>query len=181
MKEIWKDVIGLEGHYQISNKGRIKSLERIFRPETNGVGKIGGIVMRPGKYSGEYLHIVMSKDGVRHDAAIHRLVALHFISNPENKPCVNHIDYNPGNNHVDNLEWCTYKENADHSFNNGRGNWARGERSGVSKLKEFEIHQIFALSRAGYYYGEIAEMFGVFRTTIESIIKRRTWKHVKIN
>ena len=99
--EIWKDVVGYEGLYQVSNFGSVKSL-RIN-------GKKKGI-MSQGNHNG-YPCIFLRKDGKRHWYAVHRLVALAFIPQIDGKDCVDHIDGNTTNNHVSNLRWCTNQEN----------------------------------------------------------------------
>lgn len=100
--EIWKDVVGAEDYYQISNLGRIKS---------KGTGEI----LKPSK-SGEYRHIEL-RYGIDKNVLIHRLVAEAFVPNPLNLPCVNHIDEDKENNRADNLEWCTYKYNSSYGKN----------------------------------------------------------------
>ena len=107
VQEIWKDVIGYEGIYQISNFGKLKS----FKKDKNG-----RILSNVNK-NGWYLTVVLSKSGNKEikTMRIHRMVAEYFIPNPDNKPEVNHKDMNKQNNHVDNLEWCTRKENGQHS------------------------------------------------------------------
>ena len=111
--EIWKDVVGYEGLYQVSNIGRIKSLQKTFigslgRPITYAVK-----IMKPVNNQG-YKALTLRKNKIRKTLKIHRLVAQAFIPNPENKPDVNHKDLNRSNNHVDNLEWCTRSENSIH-------------------------------------------------------------------
>ena len=106
MEEIWKDIKGYKGKYQVSNLGRVKSLN--YR--NTGKEKI----LSPGKYSGEYLQVMLYKDGKLKKHSIHRLVALAFIPNSNNYPIINHKDENPSNNRVDNLEWCTYKYNSNY-------------------------------------------------------------------
>lgn len=96
MQEIWKDVKGYEGLYQVSNLGNVKSL----KTNKNLYYSKAGNYYRVGLYKG--------KRGMH---SIHRLVAESFIPNPENKPCVNHIDTNTFNNNASNLCWCSYKEN----------------------------------------------------------------------
>ncbi len=104
--EEWKPVIGLEDRYEVSNFGRVKSLRR---------NKIMILML---SIHGYHRCNVYTGDKHKYIAA-HRLVALHFIPNPENKPCVNHIDCNRINNRVDNLEWCTHSENAIHGMKYG--------------------------------------------------------------
>ena len=100
MKEIWKPVVGYEGHYQVSNFGRVKSIK--FGKE---------IILKPKKDKYGYLHVNLYKNNKRKDFLVHRLVAEAFIPNSDNLPLVNHKDENPSNNFVDNLEYCTNKYN----------------------------------------------------------------------
>ena len=101
MEEIWKDIKGYEGKYQVSNFGNVKSLNY------NHTGKEQ--LLKPVQYNNGYLCINLYKPLKRF--LIHRLVANAFIPNPDNLPCVNHKDENKHNNHVYNLEWCTNKYN----------------------------------------------------------------------
>lgn len=111
MDEIWKDVEGYEGIYQVSNLGRIKSLARSF----NHLNRWGNIQshslpereLKISELHDHYQSVVLSKNGKSRDYFVHRLVAQAFIPNPYNLPQVNHKDENPSNNCVDNLEWCT--------------------------------------------------------------------------
>lgn len=118
MQEIWKDVRGYEGLYQVSNLGRVKSLERQVKlrqytknlPEKN---------MKLTLNKRGYLYVHLCKNGKYQGYRVHRLVAMAFIPNPHNKPQVNHIDRNVLNNSVDNLEWCTNAENMKHASATG--------------------------------------------------------------
>ncbi len=99
MDEVWKDIKGFEGLYQVSTQGQVKSRRGILKPYINHKG---------------YLKVCLSKDGVKYKKRVNRLVAEAFIENPLNLPQVNHKDRNKNNNAVSNLEWCTAKENRDH-------------------------------------------------------------------
>ena len=118
-EEIWKDIEGWEGKYQVSNMGNVKSLERTV---WNGRGyfKTSERILKPGKDRDGYLIVQLSKEGKVKACKVHRLVSQAFIPNPDNLPQVNHIDENKENNHVDNLEWVTCRENANHGTRNQR-------------------------------------------------------------
>lgn len=113
MEEIWKDIVGYEGLYQVSNLGRVKSLEKMAG-RSNRKEKI----LTQRKIRGYFIAHLGSCNKFK-NVAVHRLVSIAFIPNPENKPCVNHIDGNKENNHVENLEWCTRSENDLHAFRTG--------------------------------------------------------------
>lgn len=106
MKEVWKDVVGYEGLYEVSNLGEVRSLlhgePRLLKPAAN-------------IYRNGYMQVVLRKDGKSRVHRIHRLVAIAFIPNPDNLPEVNHKDENTANNNVDNLEWCTKLYNLNYS------------------------------------------------------------------
>lgn len=139
MEEIWKDVIGYEGLYQVSNLGRVKSLDRYYIGVWKTPVKMNGIILNP-KFHKHYLHVNISVNGNLKRFSIHRLVAIAFIPNHENKPFVNHKDGNKLNNCVSNLEWCTPKENDIHA--SAMGLKAFGERNGYHKLTNDLVKEI---------------------------------------
>ena len=100
--EEFRDIPGYEGVYEVSNLGRVKNVET-------------GRILKPGKDRGGYLLVDLSKNGIRKTVRVHRLVALSFLSNPNNLPEINHRDENRTNNTVDNLEWCTRDYNINYS------------------------------------------------------------------
>lgn len=102
MEEIWKDVIGYEGRYEVSNLGNVRSI--VFQKN----GKEKQLALLNGK---DYFLVRLYKDGKGSMKRVHRLVAEAFISNPNNYPVVNHKNWNKRDNRVDNLEWCTYSYN----------------------------------------------------------------------
>ena len=113
-EEIWKDIKGYEGLYQVSSFGRIKSFKR-YRD---------GKILRPGKYSNGYMFVKLSllntpRNTYTKSYSIHRLVAEHFIPNHNSYPIVNHKDNNKENNDVDNLEWCTHSYNSKYAIDIG--------------------------------------------------------------
>ena len=114
IKQVWRDIKGYEGLYQISNTGKVRSLN--YRG-IKGKKK----VLKGSKDRDGYHLIILSKNNKQKTFKIHRLVAETFILNPNNFPCVNHIDENKINNCVWNLEWCNFKYNLEYSGNNKKG------------------------------------------------------------
>ena len=114
-KEIWKDIKGYEGLYQVSNLGRIKSLPKWHRNNKNSGYWSKEIILKYGKDKDGYLQVMLTKNKNRRQHKIHRLVAQTFIPNPNNYPVVNHKkEFEKQNNEVDNLEWCTVKYNTNY-------------------------------------------------------------------
>lgn len=118
MEEIWKDIEGYEGLYQVSNMGRVKSVRRN--------------ILLKSRIARGYERVNLSKNGKYLTKKVHRLVANAFIPNPDNLPQVNHKDENKTNNCVDNLEWCDSKYN----INYGMGNKKRGLSNTNGKLSK---------------------------------------------
>lgn len=110
MQEIWLSVEGFEGLYEVSNMGNVKALERVVE-NNGGLQHKHERILKPHYSNGRYAAVVLCKDGKTYPRLIHRLVAMAFIPNPKNKPCVDHIDTNHHNNHADNLRWVSVKEN----------------------------------------------------------------------
>lgn len=115
-KEIWKDIVGYEGKYQISNYARVKSLKR-KRPGDGYILKER--LLKPGLMKVGYYSVALWKNCKQKTFHIHRLVAKYFIPNPKGKREVNHIDGNKTNNLLSNLEWVTPKENCRHAQKTG--------------------------------------------------------------
>lgn len=113
--EVWKDIRGYEGFYQVSNYGRIKSVGIYKHIHGKNVYVVCDRIMTPTDNGYGYLIVALKKLGKRKNYYIHRLVAEYFVENPFSKRCVNHIDYNKKNNMAINLEWVTQKENVMHS------------------------------------------------------------------
>lgn len=100
-----KDIPGWEGLYACDTKGNIYS----YRSNK---------FLSPSKLKRGYLHVTFTRDGKRYDYRVHRLIAMTFLDNPENKEQVNHRDGNKLNNYLSNLEWCTAEENIQHAKDN---------------------------------------------------------------
>ena len=175
--EEWRDIKDYKGFYQVSNLGRIKSLERIVKHSKGGVKMQKERILKTSK--SRYELASLSKEGCIKSYAVHRIVAETFIPNPKNKPQVNHKDGNILNNSAMNLEWCTASENTIHCIENSLRLTARGESSGPSKLSNDEVIEIRrTLASKKISYRSLAKSFGVNKQTISNIHKRKTWNHI---
>lgn len=151
--ENWKLIPGFESKYLVSENGEIKSLTRKSR------------VLKQWK-RGEYLVVEL----LTKVTAVHRLVAVCFIENPENKLFVNHKDGNKLNNHKDNLEWVTRSENAIHMYSKGLRRKFFGEQHPTSKFSNEQIQKVKnLLSTKKFEQREIAKMTGVSQSLISCI------------
>lgn len=121
MTEIWKDIVGYEGLYQVSNLGRVKSLPKMvgFRSQSE---KLTAIFADKHGYHKTNLY----KNHTHKQAYVHILVAQAFVPNGSNKPQINHIDGDKSHNFVENLEWCTASENVVHAYSTGLKHGKKG-------------------------------------------------------
>lgn len=146
--EIWKDIKGFEGLYQVSNEGRVKSLDHIIVCN-NGKGiatkLTKGKIKKFTEWTKGYKRVTLSKDGIEKQYSVHRLVAEAFIDNPYNLPCVNHKDENPSNNVWTNLEWCTHKYNMNYGT-------CQQRKSEKMKGRIFEKHFDFNVEKWNHPY-----------------------------
>lgn len=106
IKEEWRPIVGFEGLYEVSNKGKVKSLNYSRTKKSR--------IMKATKYSNGYMVVQLCKNKLKIHKSVHRLVAETFIPNPNNYPQINHKDEDKTNNHVNNLEWCTAKYNSNY-------------------------------------------------------------------
>lgn len=139
MQEIWKYIKGFEGMYQVSNLGRVRSVDRF-----DSMGRLHKSDIKAIRDNGHgYKVVQMYKDNKPKIGYIHRLVATAFIENPDNKPEVHHIDSDRGNNKLENLQWVTSKENnnfPEHIKSMKKNpNWLKNSKSAMAKAREKAI------------------------------------------
>lgn len=182
--EEWKDVRGLEGYYQVSNHGRVRSLDReVVNNRNGGMRFIKGRSMKLTESKGrgdgkQYLVVNLRKKGWSKVHLVHRLVAEHFIPNPQNLPTVNHINGDKHDNHFENLEWCSYLDNNIHALENN-----------LRKPKSNPIAQYAASGELINTYKSISEASratGLDRSSISHAVNGRIdlyggfiWKRIK--
>lgn len=156
--EIWKDIPGFNGEYQASTHGRIRNVVK------------GAILNQNAQLTrGDKKYLKCSIGG--HPYSVHRLIAKTFIPNLDNKPYIDHIDFNEQNNSVENLRWVTPKENSQHSRYRMR-NKKMGEKHYRSIFTDEQVARIRELKRSGMSYAKIASICGVKENTICAIFYR---------
>lgn len=166
--EIWKDCKGYEGIYSISSIGRVRRMPGKYAPK--------GRILRFNVIN-RYHVVKFSYLAIKKNQFVHRLVAEAFIPNPFNKPFINHIDCNPSNNHISNLEWCTQSENIQHAFKVGTKVGIRGEQRS-KKLTNQQILEIRERKARGENAHVLAIEFGLSYFYIFKIAQRATWNHI---
>ena len=163
MTEVWKPVIGFE-NYLVSNLGNVLN-QKYNRYKKPTLGRNG------------YWSVGLSKNGKYTSCLLHRIVALAFIPNPQNKPQVNHINCNKKDNSVQNLEWVTSQENNLHSVSQIKG--VKGVKVWTAKLSEQNVREIRNRLQKGEMLVTLAKEFKVCKQTIFKIKNNKIWKSVK--
>ncbi len=162
--EIWKDINGYEGYYRISNKGRVKSLIGFNGHKYIEREKMLNPYKQTSTPNYSRLVVKLVKDRHKKDFKVHQLVAKAFIPNPNNYKMINHLDGNPFNNNVKNLEWCTAKQNTEHAI-----------KTGLIKIREYDKDKLESLY-AEKTSREVADIYGVSIPTILRAIERHGLK-----
>lgn len=177
MEEIWRDIVGYEHYYQVSNLGRIKTCDKLLLDASSNTILIKGKLLKSvtvGKYKG----ITLYKNNVGKSTRTHRLVAEAFIPNPDNKPQVNHIDADKANNNLSNLEWVTISENIKHAFAMGLMNNFARKRHKFKKGGTSHNGKLVVNLETGIYYDsckKAAEVYGVSKTCLRSMLIGKTY------
>ena len=157
MEEIWKPIEGYENYYEISNKGRLRSVDRVVQDKNGVKMPIKGRLIKCGTCQG-YKIYNLYKGGKYKSVRIHRLVAQAFIPNPENKSDVNHKDFDRSNNCVENLEWTTRQENCKWSSEN-YSKCRLGRKIPHGRYKENLKREMHHIHKKGDKYGHTYYQF----------------------
>ena len=155
---MWKDVVGYEGFYKVSDCGEVKSLDRFVKSKNDSFSNKKGQISKQVKNKKRHMRVHLSKEGISRNIEVHRLVAIAFIDNSKNLPCVNHIDENKENNNVKNLEWCDYE------YNNKYGN--RLIKSAQKHINGKKSKRVYQYSLNGKYlntYPSCAELKRLYK------------------
>lgn len=165
MFEIWGDVVGWEGFYQVSNLGKLRSLDRIIQT-VNGVRKLRGKLLQTNTLAGRgYIYVSLSRTTKEY---LHRLVAKTFVDNPENKPEVNHKDSNKLNNNASNLEWVTPSEHALYGYHiEGKSTPRKIDLDSVDQIRELLDQKV--------KQSEVAAQFGITQSNVSLINLGKIW------
>ena len=167
--EVWRDVVGYEGLYKVSNFGNVMSAPKKTRYEEREMTKSIG--------SEGYLHVHLRKDGKESQKLVHRLVAEAFIANDDNKPQVNHIDGNKQNNNVKNLEWVTRSENLLHAYRVLKRTRKFDYMPRPSR-RRFTKDQIIEIRNSSKSQSELAREYGTVQHVIWCIVNRKTYREI---
>ena len=176
MIEVWKDVIGYEGIYEVSNLGIIRSVERYdYSGHKRKAKTIAFVIDRDG-----YAKVHLCLCGKARYHFVHRIVATAFIDNPENLPQINHKDENKKNNKAENLEWCTAKHNINYGKRNALVADAQyGEKAHSSKLTQEDVNKIrqqYEPRSKENNMIKLAKQYGISESQVWRIINNKRWK-----
>jgi hypothetical protein len=175
----WVPITNFEKFYEVSDTGKVRSLDRIVCAKGKSEYTMKGRVLKPSLKDYAWVNLcVKSKNNY---CTIHRLVAAAFIPNPENKPCVNHLNGNKHDNRVVNLSWCSHKENTQHAYDTKLITPANGETHYIAKLSNKQVIAIRKCLAAGKLsITEVAAICGINRSGISGIKSGKTHKRIKM-
>lgn len=174
MRERWRPVVGWEGWYEVSDRGRVR------RTRGGGHGAVVGRVLKQNDNGHGYLSVQLSRDGQTRRRYVHALVAEAFLG-----PCppdheVNHKKGKKSDNRASQLEWGTRLHNVRHAMRTGLSRWARGEDHGSAKLTDERVREILTTFCPGESRTRFAAKYGVSLGALQQVLERRTWKHIVV-
>lgn len=177
--EEWRDVVGYEGYYQVSDTGKVKSLKRITRNNFYSNQIKHDFILKPNTDRGNYKYVALSKNAKTKSIKVHTLVLIAFVGPKPKGMCCRHIDGSRDNNNKHNLCWGTYKENQHDRRIHGTDRYFKGEEHPAAKLTEKDVLEIRKLYEDSQNTKvELAEKYNVSRENIYRIVNHLTWKHI---
>lgn len=189
-EEVWKDIAGYEGYYQVSDRGRVRSLDRIVlykkrKIKPGALRPTGGCIRKLATTRGGYTKTILYKNGRPKTYLVHRLVALAFIENPDNKPQVNHKDFNKLNCRADNLEWVTAKENTQYTHASGPKSPKRLAKNNPNMASVLTLEKVIKMRREyercqrlgiKISFKELGKKFNCCAQSAHNVIRGKCWK-----
>lgn len=176
--EKWKDILGYEGLYKISNYGNVTSVARVIS-NGNGIRKSKDLLKTHVDNGHGYFRVCLSKKNTKKYVLVHILIANHFIENPNNLPIINHKDGNKKNNTIDNLEWCTWSHNNKHGYDTGLIKSLKGENHKRAKLTNKDVLEIREHLKQGVLSNvKISKLYNISSNSISGIKTKATWGHL---
>jgi len=179
INEEWRDAVGYEGFYQVSNFGNVRSCDRYVKCMNEGVALLKGKARKICLSIDGYPRVTTRQSGKGRTETVHTLVAKAFLGDRPVGYHVNHLDGNKQNNFVGNLEYCTQSENQIHAYRLGLKKGLKGESSSRAKLKACDIPEIRNRLAKGQSTSSIAKEYKVSQSTIYFIHTKRSWSHIK--
>jgi len=177
-EEIWLPVSGYEEIYRVSNLGRVKSIDH-FVLVSSGRNRIQkGRMIKADISSKGYTQVSLSKNKSKFHTGVHRLVAIAFIENNNDKPQVNHIDGNKQNNRVENLEWCTNQENQIHAVSNNLISHNTSDKHHMSKLTNTDVRHARYFNKNGFSTKKLSVVYNVTTTAMHNILNNKTYINI---
>jgi len=181
MKEVWKDVLGWEEFYEVSNMGRVRSKDRVCPSRWGSPTIRRGRVRKLSEGGSGYLIVHLSDGDRRCHPLVHRLVAQAFCPQRIDSECVNHKDGDKHNNKSENLEWVTNSQNSRHAVQSGLRHGKKGSQSHLSKISEQQVIEIIKLiATSRLTLSQIGSRYGISKTAIMHINKGSTWGHISV-
>lgn len=176
-KEEWRAVPGYEGWYEVSDLGRVRSVDRIVDHEKDGSARRRTHILKPAPNTSGYPIVVLCKNSVNWTVPVHRLVSLAFLNDGSDGLEINHIDGNKRNNRLCNLQRVTRSENLKHAYRMGLmvPTPKLGEKNGASKLVASDV---IAIRSSPTSRKKLATQYGVTVSNIDCILKGKSWKHL---
>jgi hypothetical protein len=176
MKEAWRDVPDYRGYYEVSDRGRVRSVARIVK-RGSGTQRVRERILRPGYTKAGYPIVALFRNGEQHMAYVHHLVLEAFVGPRPPGDEGRHKNGIPRDCRLSNLIWGTLSENERDKERHGTSN--HGARNGAAKITPDAVREIRKMYAAKTPVTEIGTIFGIHKRTVYDILQGRTWKHVK--